>query len=106
MTNNVNQKYDGAIREYLLVELKMPAQYIENTLDTLRKYPDIYSEFGTWLGSRVFPESGVKVEGYNAKILNDIQPRLSGLAIYLLLVNLRGDTERTLGYIKEGLPIR
>ena len=105
MTNSTNQEYDGIIRKYLLVELKMPAQYVENTLDALKKHQDIYLEFCTWLDSRVFPEMGAEVAGYNARKLINIQPQLSGLAAYLLLIGLRDNNKQTLGYIEEGLPM-
>lgn len=103
--NNDNQNYDGAIRKYLLTELKMPAWHVNNTLNSLKKYQDIYLEFCEWLDSRVLTEDGLEVEGYSARALLDIQPRLSEVAAYLLLVDLRDDAEQTLEYIKEGLPI-
>ena len=98
-------KNDAAICQYLVEELKMPPAHIANTLDLLKKQADIYAEFVAWLEAREFPEHGIIVEGYSASKIAQIQPKLSGLAVYLLLAELRSDTERALGYLKEGLKI-
>ena len=100
------EELDGKIRKYMIEELKVPLPHVENSLDQLKKYADIYREFGYWLEKRVYPQDGLKIEGYSAGIIAEIQPRLSGLAVYLLLANLRDDRERTLKYLQEGLVIR
>ncbi len=100
------ENLDGQTRHYMIEELGMPLPHIENTLEVLKKHPDIYQEFGTWLEKRTYAEAGLQVEGYSASRIASIQPRLSGLAVYLLLANLRDEPAKTLSYLKEGLVIR
>lgn len=97
---------DGQIRQYMIEELEIPLEHVENTLDKLKTQPDIYNEFCSWLSTREFPENGIELYGYSAAKIAKIQPALSALAVYLLLVDLRNHREKTLGYLEGGLPIR
>ncbi len=96
---------DGRIRQYMIEELRMPLEHVENTLDRLKTQPSVYDEFCDWLSSRKFPETGIELYGYSADKIAKIQPALSALAVYLLLVDLRNHCENTLRYLGEGLPI-
>ena len=97
---------DGRVRQYMIEELRMPLMYVEDMLDQLKKYPDLYGEFCGWLLTRRFPENGLEIEGYSAMAIAKLQPILSGLAVYLLLINLRDDREKTLQYLQEDVATR
>ena len=96
---------DGRTRQYMIEELKMPLEHVENTLDKLKTWPDIYNEFCGWLSTHEFPENGIKLYGYSAAKIAKIQPVLSVLSVYLLLIDLRNHREETLQYLEKGLPI-
>lgn len=96
---------DGEIRQYMIEELRVPLEHVENTLDRLKTQPGVYDEFCDWLATRKFPENGIKFYGYSAAKIVSIQPALSALAAYLLIVDLHDRPEQTLRYLEEGLPI-
>lgn len=96
---------DGKIRQYMIEELEIPLEHVESTLDRLKSQPGVYNEFCDWLSVRQFPENGIGLYGYSAAKIMEIQPALSVLAAYLLIVDLHDHPERTLQYLKEGLII-
>ena len=97
--------FDGEMRKYMIEEARVPLGQIENFLDRLKETPEIYLEFHEWLTKREFPENGVAIEGYSAKKIAEIQPRLTGLAVYLLLAELRRAPGEIKGYLVGGLKI-
>ena len=94
-----------AIKNYLLSENNLSERRADMTISKLAKHKDIYLEFSDYVAKRAFPEDGLSVEGYTAKILNQNYP-LSPLGGYNYLIYLREMPDKALADLKAGLPTK
>ena len=94
-----------AIKSYLLSENNLSERRADMTISKLTKHKDIYQEFSDYVAKRTFPENGLSVEGYTAKILNQ-NYSLSPLGAYNYLIYLREMPNKALADLKNDLPTK
>lgn len=94
-----------AIKRYLLSEACLSERRADMAITKLARHKDIYLEFSAYVEKGTFPEVGIVVEGYTAKILNQKYP-LSPLGAYNYLIYLREMPEKALADLRAGLPRR
>ena len=94
------------IRDYLVNEEKIDECKVDEYIDEIMKYNDIFDEFCRWLDERSFDfGEPVDVEGYTAKKIGELAPFMSGIGVYNFLISLREDPDRAKFYILEGFPM-
>lgn len=93
-------------RLYLQEEKQCQGLALQQVLDKIIKYEDIFEDFYHWLETREYDHEGVViVEGYNAQSLVDLAPMLDGVGACNFLVDLREQPEEALRKIKEGFRV-
>lgn len=85
---------------------KQTTLVIANVLaKSLLKYSDIEEEFVYWLDNRDFDSpNALKINGYTAKEISKIAPKLDASGIYNFLITLRENPEKAEEYINNGFP--
>lgn len=95
---------EDLIRQYLVYEKGYAEMLAEVLFDKITKYKDIRDEFVRWLKERNYDvDDPVVVEGYNALAILDVNPKMDGIGVYNVLVDLRDHPEEMMGMIREGL---
>lgn len=98
--------YDVQIIDTIKNYFKLNQRRAVKSLDKLRKYDDIYSEFMTGIRGNIFTfpdKNAVRIEGYTAEDLHKNYP-LSELGAYNYLIYLRENPKAALQDLKDGLP--
>jgi len=94
------------IERYLREERGITSDVVRQRLrEKVMKYDDIAGEFGRWLERREYKE-GVKIEGYTARGIYELAPKLDGIGVFNFLVTLRDDPEGARKIIQEGFVVR
>lgn len=107
---NYRQKGPAAMtretmKTYLLSECGLSEQRADASIAKLAKHKEIYFEFSEYVNKRNFPENGIMVCGYNAKILHQNFP-LSPLGAYNYLIYLKEHPQEALADLRAGLPAK
>lgn len=89
------------IEEYYM-NSNVPSFLIKDKLDKFSKHADITEEFEYWIVNKKYVENACVVEGYTAEMLSKKSPYLVGEAAFILLIELREDTEKAMKRIDEG----
>ena len=92
------------ILNYLMTELEMSERIANRTATKLCRYEDIKNEFLSWVATNEFSDSGLVIEGYNAKKIAELAPFMSGVGVYNFMVDLRDNPEVALKTIEAGFP--
>ena len=93
------------IRNYLENELKLAPQIVNESLEKLKRHPDIRMALIQWLESRVFlDKEGIVVEEYSAQDIHRLAPFMEGLGVFNFLITLREKPQQAHQYISEGFP--
>ena len=93
------------LEKYLVSELKVTGGTLFAMMDKIKKYDDIYNEFCYWLEKRNYDkESPLAVNGYTAKQIYELNPKLDGIGVYNFLITLREKPEQAKEYIESGFP--
>lgn len=96
-------KNQALLERYLVTELKITGGMMLTMADKIQKYDDIYDEFCYWLENRNYDKDNpIKVEGYTAKQIFELNPKLDGIGVYNFMITLREHPERAKEYIKSG----
>ena len=96
-------KNQALLERYLVTELKITGGMMLTMADKIQKYDDIYDEFCYWLKNRNYDKDNpIKVEGYTAKQIFELNPKLDGIGVYNFMITLREYPERAKEYIKSG----
>lgn len=91
------------LEKYLVTELKVTGRLMFMMSDKIKKYDDIYDEFCYWLENRNYDKNNpVKISGYTAKQIFELNPKLDGIGVYNFLITLREEPERAKAYLKSG----
>ena len=91
------------LEKYLITERKVTGGLMFKMIDKIQKYDDIYDEFCYWLEKRDYnKENPIKVAGYTAKQIFELNPKLDGIGVYNFLITLREEPERAKEYIDSG----
>lgn len=93
------------IRDYLLLEGGISEQRVDATINKLARHKEIYFEFAEYVTTHEFPDNGIIISGYSAKILHE-KFSLSPLGAYNYLVYLIEMPEKALADLKAGLPTK
>lgn len=89
------------IREYYEKAHTMPA-LIEQKIALFEKHPDIMREFENWITTKQFSSEGVNVEGYTAAKLAEKFRFLRGEGAFVLLIELRDNSQKAHKRISGG----
>jgi hypothetical protein len=77
---------------------------VKKKLSKLQRHPDIAEEFALWIGTKEYKQQDCAVaNGYTAQSLATLSSVLDGEAAFLLLIELRDDSERAINRISNGL---
>jgi len=91
------------VEKYLVNEKKVTGGLLFHVVDKIEKYQDVYDEFCYWLEKRNYDkENPLIVEGYTAKQIYELNPKLDGIGVYNFLITLREKPELAKEYIKSG----
>lgn len=95
---------EDLIQQYIVGEKGYEGIPAEMLFDKITKYKDIRDEFVRWLKERNYDvDDPVVVEGYNALAILDVNPKMDGIGVYNVLVDLRDHPEEMMRMIREGL---
>lgn len=92
------------ILNYLITELQQSERIANRNATKLCKYDDIKEEFLAWIDNKEFSDSGLVIEGYNAKKISELAPFMNGVGVYNFLVTLRDNPELAHETIAAGFP--
>ena len=75
----------------------------EKKLESFERHPDIKEEFERWIETKRYKtDSPIVVEGYTANSLANLSPYLNGEGAFVLLIELRENSDKAMKRIKEG----
>lgn len=92
------------ILNYLTNELHQSERIASRNAAKLCKYDDIKAEFLAWVDTKSFSDSGLVIEGYNAKNISELAPFMNGVGVYNFMVTLRDNPELAHETIAAGFP--
>ena len=92
------------ILNYLMTELQQSERIAKRNAAKLCKYDDIMEEFLAWIDTKEFSDSGLVIEGYNAKKISELAPFMNGVGVYNFMVTLRDNPELAHETIAAGFP--
>ena len=96
---------DDLINQYLEKELNLSETQALIVSEKIRKYDDIYQDFCKWLQTRNYDyKNPLVVNGYTAKQIFELNPKLDGIGIYNFLITIRENHDVAMSYIKSGFP--
>ena len=96
---------DDPINQYLENELNLSETQALIVSEKIRKYDDVYQDFCKWLKSRNYDyENPLSINGYTAKQIFELNPKLDGIGVYNFLITIREKPEVAMSYIKSGFP--
>ncbi|MBQ6436567.1 hypothetical protein IJJ27_03340 [bacterium] len=91
------------LEHYLVTEKKITGGLLLAVSEKIQRYDDIFNEFCYWLEQRNYDApQPLKINGYTAKRIYELNPQLDGIGVYNFLITLREAPERAEQYIKEG----
>ncbi len=91
------------LEKYLVTERKITGGLMFMVMDKIQKYDDIYDEFCYWLEKRNYDKPNpIAIEGYTAKQIFELNPKLDGIGVYNFMITLREHPEQAKEYIESG----
>ena len=92
------------ILNYLMTELQQSERMANRNATKLCKYDDIKEELLTWIETKEFSDSGLVIDGYNAKKIAELAPFMNGVGVFNFMVTLRDNPEIAHETIAAGFP--
>lgn len=98
---------EDRLEKYLIEEKKVESEVVRRMLMAkVLKYDDIAAEFARWLDVRNYDEPGLVINGYTARKIYELAPKLDGIGVYNFLVTLRDDPEEAAEIMREGFVVQ
>lgn len=95
------------IRRYLARERGCLSPVVQDLMIAkITKYEDILEDFAWWLKDRNYERTSVEVNGYTAKEIFKMAPRLDGIGVFNFLVTLRDNPDTAQKIIAEGFVVQ
>lgn len=92
------------ILNYLMTELQQSERMANRNATKLCKYDDIKEELLNWIETKEFSDSGLVIDGYNARKIAELAPFMNGVGVFNFMVTLRDNPQLAHETIAAGFP--